>query len=257
MYIWEHRGLGENSFSQATPTTLRMRPKPFLKLDWFDFDKSSLTPRLADMVNKLADTAVQSLNSPQPIETIRLIGHTDSTGTEKYNVGLGDRRANTVAALLRDKLKALSGRIKIVVEPSPGETDPTADNGTAEGQGLNRRVEVFIKTGVVVPPKPKPPINLWDPNIVKPPPEPIIRTKPEPYWTPIPPGAKGKSFKEWLDGKLKDYRVPKILRDKIWDAIFDKNWGLLSNLLGAAGISGPVKESIIETARGASEGKAR
>ena len=80
---------------------------------------------------------------------IRLIGHTDSTGTEKYNVGLGDRRANTVAAVLQDKLKGLSGRTKVVVEKSPGETDPTADNRTAEGQGLNRRVEVFIKTGVV------------------------------------------------------------------------------------------------------------
>lgn len=256
MYIWEHRG--ENRFGEPpAPTTLRMRPKPYLKLDWFDFDKSSLTPRLADMVNKLADTVIQSWNSPQPIELIRLIGHTDSTGPEKYNAGLGDRRANAVAAVLQEKLKGLSGRTKVVVEKSPGETEPTADNRTAEGQGLNRRVEVFIKTGVVAPPKPKPPINLWDPNIVKPPPEPIIRTKPEPYWTPIPPGAKGKSFKEWLDGKLKDYRVPKLLRDKIWDAIFDKNWGLLSNLLGAAGISGPVKESIIETARGASEGKAR
>jgi hypothetical protein len=251
MYIWEHAGLGENSFSEAAPTTLRMRPKPYLKLDWFDFDKSSLTPRLADMLNRLADTVIQSWNSRQPIEMIRLIGHTDSTGTEKYNVGLGDRRANTVAAALQDKLKGLSSRTKVVVEASPGETDPTADNRTAEGQGLNRRVEVFIKTAIVVPPKP--PINLWD---VKPPPEPIIRTKREPYWTPIPPGAKSKSFKEWLDGKLKDYRVPKILRDKIWDAIFDKNWGLLSNLLGAAGISGPVKESIIETARGAGEGKA-
>jgi hypothetical protein len=255
MYIWENRGLGENRFGEPpAPTTLRMRPQPYLKLDRFEFDKSSLTPRLADMVNKLADTVIQSWNSPQPIEMIRLIGHTDSTGTEKYNVGLGDRRANTVAAALQEKLKGFSGRTKVVVEKSPGETEPTADNRTSEGQGLNRRVEVFIKTAVVVPPKPKPPINLWD---VKPPPEPIIRTKPEPYWTPVPPGPKGKSFKEWLDGKLKDYRVPKILRDQIWDAIFEKNWGLLSNLLGAAGISGPVKESIIEAARGASEGKAR
>ena len=135
MYIWEHAGLGENSFSEPAPTTLRMRPKPYLKLDWFDFDKSSLTPRLADMVNRLADTVIQSWNSRQPIEMIRLIGHTDSTGTEKYNVGLGDRRANTVAAALQDKLKGLAGRTKIVVEASPGETDPTADNRTAEGQG--------------------------------------------------------------------------------------------------------------------------
>jgi hypothetical protein len=254
MYIWEHGGLGENTFGEPKPVTLSMRPKPYLKLDWFDFDKSSLTPRLVDMVNKLADTVIQSWNSTQPIEIVRLIGHTDSTGPEKYNVGLGDRRANTVAAALQDKLKGLSGQTKVVVEASPGETDPTADNRTAEGRGLNRRVEVFIKTAVVTSPKPKPPINLWD---VKPPPEPIIRTKREPYWPPIPPGAKGKSFKEWLDDKLKEYRVPKFLRDKIWQAIFDKNWGLLSSLLGTAGISGPVKDSIIETARGASEGKAR
>ena len=185
---------------------------------------------------------------------IRLIGHTDSTGTEKYNVGLGDRRANTVAAVLQDKLKGLSGRTKVVVETSPGETDPTADNRTAEGQGLNRRVEVFIKTGVVLLRNPSRPSILWD---VKPPQEPVIRTRREPYWNPIPPGAKGKSFKEWLDDKLKDYRVPKFLRDKIWQAIFDKDWGLLSSLLSTAGITGGIKESIIETARGAGEGKAR
>jgi hypothetical protein len=51
--------------------------------------------------------------------------------------------------------------------------------------------------------------------------------------------------------------IPKILRTQIWNAIFDKNWGLLSNLLNAAGFSGGLKDAVIESARAASEGKAR
>ena len=74
---------------------------------------------------------------------------------------------------------------------------------------------------------------------------------------PVPTLPPGRSFKEWLDRKLADRRVPKWLRDRIWGAIFDKNWGLMGSLLSAAGFSGGTKESIIETARGASEIKAR
>jgi hypothetical protein len=255
MYIWEHAGLGKNSFSEPAPTTLRMRPKPYLKLDWFEFDKASLTPRLADMINKLADTVIKSWNSPQPIEMIRLIGHTDSTGTEKYNVGLGDRRANTVAAALQDKLKGLSGRTKIVVEASPGETDPTADNRTAEGQGLNRRVEVFIKTAAVVPPKPKPPINLWD---VKPPPEPIIRRKPEPYWQTMPPARGGKSFKDVIV-ELCEKAFPPRLCPGIANRILNGSCALLEELFQRAGgtLSDKQKEDLRKQCRDAAAKRSR
>jgi hypothetical protein len=74
---------------------------------------------------------------------------------------------------------------------------------------------------------------------------------------PVPTLPRGRSFKEWLDGKMAERRVPKWLRDSIWKSFFDKNWGLLSNLLGTAGFGGGIKESIVETARAAGEIKAR
>ena len=138
MYVQTSEGLGQPQKNKA-----------YLNLDHFISDKASLIDRLRSMANNFANSVVQSWTSTQPIEVIRLVGHTDNTGAEKYNIGLGDRRAKAVEDALRDKLKGLSGRVRIVVEPSPGESEPTADNRTTEGRGRNRRVEVFITTGAV------------------------------------------------------------------------------------------------------------
>jgi outer membrane protein OmpA-like peptidoglycan-associated protein len=263
---WEAEGktIGQQQgpSSQSKRITLAMRPKPYLNLDLFIFNKALLTDRLRKMVDNFANTVVLSWNSTQPIEVIRLIGHTDNTGTEKYNVGLGAQRAKAVEALLRDKLKGLSGRTRIVVEPSPGESEPTVDNRTKEGRERNRRVEVFITTGVVTPAppttKPKKPVDLRLPKDWQPP-DLIVRTKPDSYkfGQPIPSVPQGKSFKEWFDRKMAELGVPKWLRNQIWDAIFNKDWGLLRNLLITAGFSSGSIEPIIETIRAASNVKAR
>jgi hypothetical protein len=175
-----------------------LRPKPqylrFLSLNNFDIDRSSLKKHHIDLLDKiLVKTVEASWMSMQPIDLIRLIGHTDNTGPEKYNVGLGGRRARAVEDALKDKLKGFSSRVAIVVEPSPGPAEPTADNRTADGRARNRRVEVFVTTGGLplspTPPKPPPP--------PPPPPEPpdfdpfrIIRG--------IPPAPAGKSLKDRL-----------------------------------------------------------
>jgi hypothetical protein len=258
MYILDRSGLGESPSGPGV-TTLTMRPRPFLRLDRFVFDKASLTDRLADMVGKFGDTVVQSFTSAQPVESIHLIGHTDSTGSETYNFGLGDRRANTVAAALRKQLKSFPGRVSIVVEKSPGEMEPVTDNSTGEGQALNRRVDVFVKTRVP-PPPPRPRVpNLWQPPTL--PPESVIVTHPskldEGIRNRLPALPAGRSFKEFFDNMLKDLGVPKVLRGKIHDAIVGKDWGLLNSLLAAAGIGGEIRNAIIEAARAASEGKVR
>jgi OOP family OmpA-OmpF porin len=63
-------------------------------------------------------------------------GHTDSVGPEAYNQGLSERRAQAVADYLVSK--GIAGDRMTVV--GRGELDPIADNKTAEGRALNRRV---------------------------------------------------------------------------------------------------------------------
>jgi outer membrane protein OmpA-like peptidoglycan-associated protein len=67
-------------------------------------------------------------------------GHTDSRGSDEYNQGLSERRANSVAQYLLSR-GVVEARIDSV---GFGESNPIADNGTAEGRSLNRRVELSL-----------------------------------------------------------------------------------------------------------------
>ena len=65
-----------------------------------------------------------------------VVGHTDSTGSDAYNQGLSERRAAAAAAYLETKGIG-AGRLKV---SGAGESQPIADNKTAEGRAQNRRV---------------------------------------------------------------------------------------------------------------------
>jgi len=65
-----------------------------------------------------------------------VIGHTDSTGPTEYNQALSERRARAVADYLETRGIA-PGRLAV---SGAGENEPIADNRTAEGRALNRRV---------------------------------------------------------------------------------------------------------------------
>ena len=71
---------------------------------------------------------------------IVVAGHTDSRGSDAYNQALSERRANSVAQYLEPKGIA-AARIDAV---GFGEKYPIADNGTADGRALNRRVELSL-----------------------------------------------------------------------------------------------------------------
>jgi outer membrane protein OmpA-like peptidoglycan-associated protein len=75
-----------------------------------------------------------------------VVGHTDSSGTEAYNQKLSERRAQSVATYLEGKGIA-TGRL---AASGAGESEPIADNKTAEGRALNRRV-VLTRTDCDAP----------------------------------------------------------------------------------------------------------
>jgi len=67
-------------------------------------------------------------------------GHTDSKGSVDYNQALSERRADSVAEYLLDQ-GVVVARLETI---GFGEANPLADNATAEGRSLNRRVELSL-----------------------------------------------------------------------------------------------------------------
>ncbi len=97
----------------------------------FAFGSADLLPEYTAVLDLEARVLVA-----QPSASITVGAHTDSIGSEEYNQALSAERANAVRTYLVDKGVAPT---QIVVTAS-GESDPVADNGTAEGRQLNRRV---------------------------------------------------------------------------------------------------------------------
>lgn len=102
---------------------------------FFDFDKSTIKPEGRQILDQVASQA-NTVN----LETLIATGHTDSIGTEAYNQGLSERRANSVKAYLLSK-GIPSDRIYV---EGKGELQPRASNSTREGRAQNRRVEIEI-----------------------------------------------------------------------------------------------------------------
>lgn len=101
----------------------------------FEFSKSDLGTQAKSNLSKL----VTILNK-YPNTNIEVQGHTDSRGTDEYNMGLSERRAGTVA----DYLKAQGISSKRISIKGFGESAPAYSNETVEGMAQNRRVEFII-----------------------------------------------------------------------------------------------------------------
>ncbi len=101
----------------------------------FDIDQSDLKPVSKENISKLAKTLTKYEDTNILVE-----GHTDATGTEEYNLGLSQKRAQTVANYLAS-LGVRSVRFTIM---GYGEVQPLMTNDTTEGRAANRRVEIAI-----------------------------------------------------------------------------------------------------------------
>ena len=70
---------------------------------------------------------------------INVIGYTDSSGPEDYNMSLSEERAATVAAMFAERYPEAN-----ITTEGRGENDPIATNETAAGRQMNRRVEIEL-----------------------------------------------------------------------------------------------------------------
>jgi outer membrane protein OmpA-like peptidoglycan-associated protein len=102
----------------------------------FRFDSDELT----DNANEDLNNIVQVIRD-FPDRRVRVIGHTDSTGTEDYNYSLSMRRARRTAEELKKRDSSLQGRLTYI---GMGENKPIAANDSEEGRRRNRRVEIIL-----------------------------------------------------------------------------------------------------------------
>ena len=100
---------------------------------YFDFDQSELRPEYADLLARHANRLADSSRTD-----IRLEGHADERGSREYNIGLGERRSQTVRRMLLIQ-GAATNQISTV---SFGEERPAAFGSDESSYELNRRVEI-------------------------------------------------------------------------------------------------------------------
>jgi OOP family OmpA-OmpF porin len=114
----------------VTPAPVVKRQIPTFSHVLFEFDKSVLKPE-----GKAAADEVVAWLKKYPKDTVVIEGHTCSIGTDEYNMGLGQRRADAVMAYL---VQAGIDKAR-VSSVSYGESQPAVANDTSANRKLNRR----------------------------------------------------------------------------------------------------------------------
>jgi outer membrane protein OmpA-like peptidoglycan-associated protein len=102
---------------------------------FFDTGKTNLRPESYAELNRLADILVKYKNI-----RVEISGHTDNVGSDSYNQGLSQRRAQAVV----DYILSRGVNLSQIVAVGYGESQPRADNSSKSGRQLNRRVEAKI-----------------------------------------------------------------------------------------------------------------
>ena len=101
----------------------------------FSVNSATIQPNFYSALNDVAATLVD-----YPSTAVDIIGHASSDGADDYNMDLSRRRAESVRSYLVNQ-GVTPVRLAAV---GMGETQPIADNATAEGRAANRRVEIIL-----------------------------------------------------------------------------------------------------------------
>lgn len=143
-YIWsqhmEQQKRDMQAATRGTGVTVSQTADNQLKLD-IPSDISFATGRADIEANfrPVLDSFAQSLRA-NPGTEVRIVGHTDSTGSDAINNPLSLQRATSTRNYLADR-GVNPARIQVA---GRGSYEPIASNATAEGRARNRRVEIYV-----------------------------------------------------------------------------------------------------------------
>jgi len=103
---------------------------------YFDVNKTNINP----MGGKALDRNGMILKENPQIKVV-VEGHTDSTGSDKVNQRISEKRAQNAKKYIQDKFTIAGDRMAV---KGFGKSKPVADNRTKEGRAKNRRVEFRV-----------------------------------------------------------------------------------------------------------------
>jgi outer membrane protein OmpA-like peptidoglycan-associated protein len=106
----------------------------------FDFNKYTLKPEARERLARVSGIVLA-----YPDLKLQIEGYTDAIGSDEYNQTLSEKRAEAV----RDYLISSGVSMNNVAAQGMGKADPVADNSTAAGRKLNRRVEMIVSGDVI------------------------------------------------------------------------------------------------------------
>jgi outer membrane protein OmpA-like peptidoglycan-associated protein len=143
-YVWskhmQDKKLAMERATMGSGVQVSQTPDNQLKLNIpsdisFDTGRADIKPNLRPILDQFASGL-----SGQPNTEVRIIGHTDSQGSDAVNDPLSLNRAQAA----KQYLAARGVDPNRIVIAGRGEHEPVADNSTEAGRARNRRVEVFL-----------------------------------------------------------------------------------------------------------------
>lgn len=143
-YVWsqhmQQKKLAMERATMGSGVAVVQTPDNQLRLDIpsdvsFDTGRADIKANLRPILDQFANGL-----STQPNTEVRIIGHTDSTGSDDLNDRLSLQRADST----RQYLVGRGVDPRRVTVAGRGEREPVADNSTESGRARNRRVEIFL-----------------------------------------------------------------------------------------------------------------
>jgi len=106
----------------------------------FDFDKATLRPENRELLSRIAGVLLTAYGF-----RIQVFGHTDDVGSDEYNQGLSERRAQAV----RDYLVEAGVATELITTRGFGKSSPRVRGTDSNARAKNRRVEIGIIDSII------------------------------------------------------------------------------------------------------------